>query len=363
MKKILLNLNEINPGMTTAEPVLSNNNQVILQEGTKLTSHIINLLQKRRIKSLYVQRPAPAVNKTHEQLAPYIPNNNLINCKYFSEKYSKAAVKSGGLFEYMRYNEQVPFNALRQLSEHDLYGLVQEPNPLCCLYKLKPPVDYTYLHSIDVGIIAGMIGLWCGFSEKIIKTLILAGLMHDIGKSQIPYSLLNKAANPNSNEMEILRLHTTYGYYMTKDNPDITEDIQFAILQHHERENGSGYPDNLPSHKIHPFAKILAIADVYDALTSNRVYKKSITPFAALEILADEMFIHFDCDYCRLFIRHATQALIKSTVLLSDETQGEVQYFSTFMSIKPVLRKENGSIVDLNYTTNTRVVEIVKFNE
>lgn len=358
MKKTILDINKLVPGMVLAEAALSAHNQIILEKDTELTSHLINLLRKWKItsvcvKSVHTNRPSPY----HDVMFPTIDTANLDKIE---ENYHKISVAAGSIFEYMRDQEQLPYDTFHQLAYHDLYNFIADNNTLTYLYQLKPSLGYTYLHAIDVGIIAGLIARWGGFKERTVKSVILAGLMHDIGKSQIPRSILDKPGQLTFEERTIIELHPIYGYYMVKSLRDIPSEIQYAILQHHERENGTGYPNGLPTHKIHPFAKIIAIADAYDAMTSNRVYRKSITPFAALEILTDEIFTHFDSKYCRIFIRNATSALTGSTVLLSDETQAEVLNFGSFMSIKPTVMRLDGTLLDLE-RANVSIVEVVKF--
>ncbi|MEN6414881.1 MAG: HD-GYP domain-containing protein [Veillonellales bacterium] len=360
MENAVLALNAIRPGMFTAEPVLDNNKQIILQQDIELTSHMINLLQKWKINSVCV-RPAQTETDFKSSGNPRSPNQSAYPFD-FSERYHRAATLAGNVFEYMRSNEQLPYDTFHQLAHHGLYELTCEKAVLANLYRLKPSTDYTYLHAVDVGIIAGLIGRWCGFEERTVQSLILAGVMHDIGKSQIPRSILDKPSKPSDEQMDILKLHPVYGYYMVKSISDISSEIEYAILQHHERMNGGGYPAGIHAHRIHPFAKIISIADVYDALTSNRVYKKSITPFAALDILVDQIFTHFDHKYCKLFIQSALKPLIGSTVLLSDQSQAKVLYFSYFMSAKPVVQKEDGSILDLNQPHSASIVEVVKFS-
>lgn len=361
MENAVLDLNAIRPGMFTAKPVLSHRKEIILQENIELTSHMINLLKKWKIDSVCV-RSIPTESIFQHQGLPCSQTDSRNSLDFF-EKYSQAALLSSTIFEYMRSSEQVPYHTFHQLAYHELYALMSEEHLLANLYRLKAPIEYTSLHAIDVGIISGLIGQLCGLEKHVVQALILAGIMHDIGKSQIPSSILDKPSKPTKDEMEILKLHPMYGYYMVKNLPKISPAIEYGILQHHERVNGSGYPTGLPRHHIHPFAKIIAIADVYDTLTSNRIYKKSITPFAALDILINQIFTHFDLKYCKQFIQHVLNSLIGSTVLLSDHSQGKVLRFDYFMSAKPVVQKADGSLLDLNQTASLSIVEVVEFSK
>lgn len=348
----ILGLKELHPGMVIAAPVLTSNQQVVLQENIELTSHLINLLHRWNIKSICVKA------ERHRKIAEFTRNPSSVN---FNEPYKQAVQEAKKTFEYMRKKEKVPYFDFYKLAYGSLYELTCKKNALASLYYLKAPVDYIYLHAVDVGIIAGLIGRWCGLEHRDIKKLILAGLMHDIGKSQIPISILEKPGLPTLEEMDVLKLHPTYGYYMVKSIPGIDLEVQQAILQHHERENGCGYPGGSSASGIHSFAKILAIADVYDAMISNRVYKNSVTPFAALDTLANQIVTHFDRKYCEIFIRNSMKTLIDATVLLSDHSLAKVVGFNGFLSVNPTVQKNDGQLIDLNEPGTSSIVEIVNF--
>jgi len=361
MEIIKIDLLRVVPGMIVAEAILSNDRQIILPRGAEITSHMINLLRKWKVPCICVKADTE-IQLEHSHNGEHLEQNHL-DKKFLSfvEKYRKLSRKVGSVFEYMRNNAYFPYDIFYELANSDLDELSREKDIVAYLYKLKPTLDYTYFHAMNVGIIAGVIGRWCGFEEKKVKSLILAGLVHDIGKSKIPRIILHKAGQLSIYEREILKIHPVYGYDMAKGVRGIAPEIQYAILQHHERENGCGYPRGLYNRQIHSFAKIVAIADAYEAMTSNSIYKNSITPFDALEVLTSKMFTQFDGEYCKKFICNAIQALVNSTVLLSDKTQAEVLYFNCFMSIKPVVKKLDGTLVDLSENADVSIVEVIRF--
>lgn len=361
MEKLNVDLLQVVPGMIVAEAVLSNDKQIILPIGIEITSHMINLLRKWKVTCICVKADAQ-MQGGYSHSGECIEQNHLDKkVLNFVEKYHKVSGQVSSVFEYMRNNAYFPYDIFYELAYNALHELSGEKDIIAYLYKSKPSLDYTYFHAVNVGIVAGVIGRWCGLEEKKVKSLVLAGLVHDIGKSKIPRTILHKAGQLSIRERDIFRFHPIYGYYMAKGVYNIAPEIQYTILQHHERENGRGYPGGLYHQEIHPFAKIIAIADVYDAMTSNCIYKNSVTPFDALEALKNKMFTHFDGEYCKIFIRNAIRALTNSTVLLNDKTQAEVLYFTSFMSMKPVVKKSDGTLLDLNENANVSIVEVVKF--
>jgi len=361
MPTLLLKTPDLKPGMMTAGAVWRNENLVI-QQNTVLTGNIIRRLSSWGITTVRVKREdRPATDS--EPLTKSIQAQLRQEDPIFYEKYRAATTLAGKIFGYMRDHEDLPYGDLRKLANFDLYDLLQGKNVLGNLYKLKPYADYTFLHAVGVGIISGLIGLWSGLGTEKIKILTLCGVMHDIGKSQIPFSILDKPGRLTPAEQQMMNLHPQYGYYMTKSIRTILPEVQQAILQHHERENGTGYPSKLMSAKIHPFAKIVAIADTYDALTTDKVYQKSVTPFAAMEILLDNMNVTLDKELCKVFIRNVLMSLIGATVLLSDGSQAEVLELRDFMSTKPVVITANREIRDLSYAPDLTVVEVLKFRD
>ncbi|MDT8902706.1 HD-GYP domain-containing protein [Anaeroselena agilis] len=360
MATILLPTNALKPGMTVAESVCSDR-QVILQENTILTSNIIRRLASWHVRSVRVNQE-PSYGDGAQTIAHLSAEFVKDNPAFFTQ-YAKAIASAGKLFHLMRENQAVPFQELGRLATVDLYNLLRSKSLLGNLYRLKSYTDYTFMHAVDVGLLAGLLAIWNGLPEEEVKTLILCGLMHDIGKSQIPLSILDKPGKLTPEERKTIILHPEYGYYMTKSIPGILPDVQYAVWHHHERESGEGYPGRLRGDRIHPYAKIIAIADTYDALTTDKAYQKSVTPFQALETLQDLMFVHLERKLCQTFIRNILYSLMGSTVLLSDGAQAEVLQTAHYMSCKPVVATNNGVIADLHLSNRTTIVEVLKFRQ
>jgi len=160
---------------------------------------------------------------------------------------------------------------------------------------------YTYTHSINVSTLAIGLGMSMGMKQSEIFHLAVGALAHDVGKSQIPAQLINKPGKLTEEEFKSVKRHVTLGYEALLQNEEVSKQALFPLLQHHEKMNGKGYPHNIGGDKIHPFGRITAIVDVYDALTTERAYKKAFKPFEAANILskhADE----YDREILKKFI-------------------------------------------------------------
>lgn len=358
----LLLTKAVQPGMVTAEEVWQKN-QLILQENTVLTANVIHRLVMWGIQTIQVKDIAKdSTDGEHNRLAVVktaMDEDDFV----FLQQYTKAVKLTDKLFVHMRTNETLPYEAFRELAMLSLNQLSQRRTVLANLYKAKPFIDYTSRHAVDTGIIAGALGSWLGLPVDQVKMLILSGLLHDIGKTRIPRSILEKPGRLTPTELENMKLHTVYGYYLASKAPAVPTAVQYAILQHHERENGEGYPQKLLSHSIHTYAKIVAVADVYNAMTTERVFQKSVTPFTALETLFNDMYVRLDKKCCMLLIRNICHALLGATVLLSDGSQAEIVHFPHFMSAKPTVIRKNGQVIDLHFNNRLSVVEVLTFRE
>ena len=180
---------------------------------------------------------------------------------------------------------------------------VSNPDTLVCLAKLSDFDDYTYTHCINVAAISVVFGEYIGMSREELVLLGVAGMMHDLGKTTVPARIINKPGPLTNAEREEVRRHPAYGCDILKRNSDIPAQVLRAVQYHHERYNGSGYPDGLTRKDIPAFARILCLADVYDALTSDRCYKNAILPNKALGIMYGMRDQDFDPTEVQLFIK------------------------------------------------------------
>lgn len=163
---------------------------------------------------------------------------------------------------------------------------------------------YTYTHSVNVGIYSILLAksLFGNSNYHDMKELGAGFFLHDIGKVRIDPDILNKKGNLTDREFAIIKTHTTQGYKVLIETEQLTEESKIIVLQHHERYDGSGYPDGLSGDEIHLYSKICCIADVFDALTSRRPYRDPITPYEALKLMKEEMLNHFQEEIFREFV-------------------------------------------------------------
>jgi len=192
------------------------------------------------------------------------------------------------------------------------------------LIDLKVFDDYTFYHSLNVAVLSLVLGVALKYNKEELYKLGLAALLHDIGKVFIPKDILNKKGKLTDEEFEIIKTHSDKGFEYLKNTYNVPITTYMGVRLHHEKYNGGGYPLGKKGEEIYVYARIIAIADVYDALTSDRVYRKAMTPSEAMEYIMGNSGIMFDPNLVELFIRKVAPYPVGTSVQLSDGRVGIV---------------------------------------
>lgn len=225
------------------------------------------------------------------------------------------------------------------------------------LHSMREFDDITYVHSVNVALISSIIGKWLHFSKDQIKNLVLCGLMHDIGKLLIPPEILSKPGKLTSTEFTTIKTHVSLGYNKLNEQNFETQ-VKEACLLHHERSDGNGYPFGLKSDKIPVAAKIIAIADVYDAMTSNRVYRGSICPFEVIRDMEAGAYNQFDPKFLIPFLNNVISSYLHNNVRLSNGLVGEVIMINQSNLSRPIIEC-NGDFIDLSKRRDLEIKSIL----
>ena len=225
------------------------------------------------------------------------------------------------------------------------------------LHNMRQIDDSTYAHSVNVALICRLIGKWKNFSEKDMDTLTLCGLLHDIGKSKIPNEIIGKPGKLTDSEYEEIKKHPVIGYNLVK-NLDIDQRVKNAVLFHHERFDGKGYPLGLTGNEIDDFTSIVSIADVYDAMTANRCYRDGLCPFEVIAIFEKEGLTQFNPKYILTFLDHIANTYINNEVLLSDGSSGKIVLINKKLT-RPTIQLDNGNFVNLESRLDLYVQAII----
>ena len=198
--------------------------------------------------------------------------------------------------------------------------------------------DYLYVHSVNTTILATRIALALGFEERELVDLSVASLLHDIGMLKISPEIIHKTSKLSEEELYELRRHPIYGAEILKDIEDLPKSTSEVVYQHHEREDGSGYPDGKKADEISEYAKILAIADVYEAATHLRPYRKDKTiPYDGVKMIVREAKSSFNAQFVKVFLKFITPYPLGSYVLLNSNEIGRVVKVDINHPLSPVV--------------------------
>lgn len=271
-------IEDFKPGMKLARTIYSPEGLILVRESTVITDHIITKLKQLGL-------PAAYISTTEGEIIPE-PVSELTRVDLI-KSLSKldSEVRSGQ-------------NANLLASKQPLYDMVDE---IVCNHKnligltdIRLRKDYIYGHSVNVSIIAVKIAINMGYNQLKIADLAVGTLFHDLGMTKIPLEILDKIGGLTDDELKLIHKHPEEGYNILKQNPSISASSAHVAFQHHERYNGTGYPRGMAGEAIHEFARITAVADVYDSMTTERLYRHAKNPMEAMNFIRTNRGIEFD---------------------------------------------------------------------
>ena len=275
--------------MITAQSIYNPLGASYLTKGMELSPTYIERLEKARFDGVTVTSLDPKL-----KLAP--PDDIV------QEKTRISAIQNvATAFHSVEENGTFDPAPLQGISENILQDIIAQQKNLVQLTDIRLHDTYTFAHSVNVAILSSLLGVLLKLSREEQLKLTLGGLLHDIGKITVPYEILTKAGHLTDDEWSVMQGHPEAGRQRLKKMFPNDTLLSTIALQHHEHIDGSGYPNHLKGEQIHRYGRIVAIADVYDALTSVRPYKRAYTPSVAHRLMATCSPGHFDLDLLKLF--------------------------------------------------------------
>lgn len=277
----------------------------------------------------------------------------------FNRSYRGTVLQTREMLHELAAGKPPSYHKIFCISNRIQQNINNNAHIIRCLAEVRNADQYTYSHCVNVAFYAMLIAKWLKLSDSKIQKAIQSGLLHDIGKAKVPNKILCKCGILTKDEFDVMKMHTIFGYEMVKDIADINLDIKNAILLHHERIDGSGYPFQMNLDTINLYSRIIAVADVFDAMTSERVYKKRSTPFEVFEMFSTIGTSMFDPNVLQTFMNNLSAYLIGSNVLLNNGEIGEIAYIPLQNPAFPVIKVSSGYL-DLSQEKNMRIVSMIK---
>lgn len=370
---------DLKPGMVTAESVKTKRGQELIPAGTTLTKQLISrmefysidfacidetsILTEEEIQAALQAAMAQKLGHSTQEVKTVESQPEITSPKN-EVAYSQKVKRSKSFQEYSLRSSMVT-----KMLQDQLEGFVFEKQPLDfdemlkgvkslitpgqtviqyfdMLHNLRSSDDSVYSHSLNVAMISRILGKWLKWTGSDLDSLVIAGLLHDIGKILIPPEILNKEGKLTDEEFEQIRRHPRAGYDLIKDLK-IDSRIKKATLQHHERCDGTGYPMRVDEIMLDDFAMVIAIADVYDAMTAARKYRAPLCPFQVIREFERDGYHKYKTEFLLTFLRRIATTYQNNRVILNDGQAAKIILLNQNSLSEPLVQLDDGSCIDL----------------
>ncbi len=360
MKRVLTK--KLLPGMILASDVFTYDSHTkLMEKGTVLNDKDIARLAFHSIIDVPIEEPPPqdAAGSSSEAGLTYAERLKQSEAfKEFKHDFEECATKfEHTIGDILKGNEDLDIDDMMT----PIYSLLSEgrttANIFDMLHNLRLYDDATYTHCINVALITNIIAQWLRWDEAEIEIATQAGLFHDIGKLLIPDTIITKPGALTDAEYNVVKTHPQKGYDAMKAL-NISTHVKNAALMHHERCDGTGYPLRLKGPQIDKFAKAVAIADVYDAMTSSRYYRGPLCPFIAISMFEEEGFQKYDPEMILSFLNNIVNTYLLNTVRLNTGEVGEIIFINSTHLSRPTIKVGN-DYIDLSKCPGVYIQEII----
>lgn len=281
----------LEPGSILAKSIYTADGKILIRQKTEVSASMISKLKELRLPSAYIQRSA--ADREIKDLVSDLTRSDLHQS--LSKLDSEIRSGSGMNFGFCRQ----PLIAL-------IDEVISNRKNLLGLTDIRLYNDYTYGHSVHVCIIAVKIALEMGYNQSELTDLAVGALFHDIGMTKMPYDILRRIGHLTKEEVKVIQSHPVTGHQMLLYDQDISETSARVALEHHEHFNGGGYPHGISGPEIHEFSRIITVADVYDAMTTDKVYRPARSSSEAVNYLKSQKGVGYDPEVVNVFEKTVT---------------------------------------------------------
>lgn len=358
MQKLLVS--DLKNGMITGEDVFSTSGQLVVPRGVALTQNLIARLISFNIFSVRIEDEAleTVIEKLEENKSYVDRLKTSHDFLTFKKDYTKAMEGvEFGLNALVAHNEDYDPQTLLDSTMELISKRKGSANIMDMILNMHDFDDCTYSHSINVAMICSIFADWLRFSPAERDLATACGLFHDIGKLNMPKEIINKAGKLTTEEYRIIKTHTLESYKLLSEL-DLPEEVKNAALMHHERCDGSGYPYGFTADKISRMAKLVAIADVYDAMTSNRSYREALCPFTVITTFENDGLQKYDPQFLLTFLENVVNTFVNQTVRLSNGLEGRIIYINPVSLTRPTIQV-NDQFYDLGRYKDISIESII----
>lgn len=343
-------VNQLQPGMYVIAIISQTGGMEIAQMGLVTTRQQINDLVKRGVLTVRVDlarsklpgieqviSPDPAISPTSTQRSSGSGNGEGRELK-IRRLYQEARELQGKFIRHLKAGEPIDITPLAAVAEEMVDTMFTHGDAMLCLARIRAKDAYLMEHSMNVAILLANFGRYLDLDRSVLKELTLGGLLHDVGKIMTPDEVLNKPGKLTDEEFAVMRQHVVHSYEILSNTPGITATMLEVAANHHERLDGTGYPQRLKGEQLSLYTRMSGIVDVYDAVTADRVYKQGMQPTQAFRILLKGINHHFDAKLVTKFIKCMGVYPVGTLVQLSNQRLAIVMQRNPHEPLKPVVK-------------------------
>jgi HD-GYP domain-containing protein (c-di-GMP phosphodiesterase class II) len=321
---LILSINSVTNQMQLAKNIYSADGSTLLAAGTRLSDNFINKLKQFGVSTVYIS----------DKYVGKIEVDELVKIQTKNEAIRITKEVMNNIRQDKTWNGEDIHKVVIDIIE----DLFKNQDILYNLVEIRAMNDYHYAHNVAVCVLSLMTGISIQYDYQKLKQLGTGALLHDIGKSKISLKILNKKGKLTEEEYNEIKKHPDLGYNILKHSGNINEEEAYIARQHHEKFDGSGYPLGLRGNEICESARIVALADVYDAMSTDRVYRKRFLPQEVIEYIRDQGQIQFDPELSKIFLENIAPFPIGSMVLLNNGQKGVIIKVSKDFPARPLIK-------------------------
>lgn len=349
---IKLSLHNLPVNQKLARNIYDQEGQLLLAKGIFLEPRYVQQLLKKGLKEVFLWDDISA-----EQLAQFESRAERRKAE-LPPAMSSAVDAFREFMQTLSQGHAITINQVEETVDLILPEIISSNNILRQLKLLRQKDEYTMKHSVSVSVIAVKLGESMGLKEKALRNLAKAGLLHDIGKARVPMELINKPAQLTNQEFKVVQQHPLHGFKIAQEMRLTDLEVFTAILQHHEKFDGSGYPFHVLGRKLHIFSRIIAVADVFDALTSDRPYRKAMPLLNALDEVVNNSNGHLDPAIARRLAAYVLNVIPGELVMLNDGSTASIVIINKDEPQRPMLRKGD-RFINLQEERDLHIIDLI----
>lgn len=350
---------QLREGDVVQEDVKSLTKYPIVSKGTALNKEHLEILKAFMIDQVDVDRrgstdQSDEPDNTDDKSEVQTPVNAFI------EQYEGAVERYKRMYKQWQGGAPVNIAKLREFLVPLLEKVTSFSNDILRIHHHSKKDDYLFHHAVSVGLLSAYFAYKMNYRQGEWIQIGLAGALCDAGMAKISPTILNKESGLTVKEYEQVKEHPVFSYKMIKDVPALKQGVSLAVLQHHEREDGSGYPLGTNSDKLHPFSKIVAVADVYHAMITERAYREKQSPFKVVEMITKDLFGKFDHKVVHILIQSLSTFSVGTRIRLTNHDTGEIVFMDPQEPMRPMVKLDhNQEILPLKDHSHLYIEEVL----